>query len=560
MERPMDSPFPQNTVEYMRTEVAQFIKNNRHISMPNLFMLAMHRYSEDGTYGFIDNLITGHYSHYEHETNNNHISGYNCTNLIPTIYLVAQIMGFDPQIVQFQGFRNIYRRKDIEPKDPATHFAMTVDLGRGNRYLIDPFHNIGGPILEHGEGYMKIGRTRNYSATRREYDTCHTYTAEEFAEMMARMKDHAESLDMLIGGQKVRGNLDVRGSDASLKVFYDDEYNTVRTRLYIERPLVTDRSIEFKQKLDDEGNTIEKSIEIHFADDHNWSQLIGGRKVAEMDYRKAKRIRRDLKKICRSDKEERIGPALALKKNAAYRERLLTAVDEIAAELTQEERDAIRPAILARTLYEHTKPRAKYIYSTAMRDKPLIRIRRDHLKILREDAQTRLRVWEYKTGIKKKARPARKRLIEDLFDVHKRFNENDSKITDLSYTRKNCPRTYHRLMDIYAFSQSEQCTSVEKMEAAVAARGLDTRIGHLAMMNEYLWLITNNKGVMFIDDYMHNIREKIKARTAKRRGEHYEAKIPPLSGLDDIIVFMDKVEEVAEVRQVERTASQGQAT
>src|SRR3989344_5670416 len=61
--------------------------------------------AENFNYGFRDMLEEGNYAPYLHEMRQQGIATYNCTTIIPTIYIFAQAADLDPKIILFEGLR-----------------------------------------------------------------------------------------------------------------------------------------------------------------------------------------------------------------------------------------------------------------------------------------------------------------------------------------------------------------------------------------------------------------------------------------------------------------------
>ena len=100
--------FPKQTVDYFFEEVRIMHggKKPNNKTDFNIFRNTIIGF-KDSHYSFTDNLRTGQYTHYFHDSWEKNIKGYNCTNIIPSIYIYAKALGFNPQIVQYTNFKNI---------------------------------------------------------------------------------------------------------------------------------------------------------------------------------------------------------------------------------------------------------------------------------------------------------------------------------------------------------------------------------------------------------------------------------------------------------------------
>src|SRR3989338_11452171 len=96
--------FPQSLVDYIQEDLTRmkaldptfYRKAKSHHLVDHVYHIA-----KGFEYGFIGNLQTGIYAPYFHEARSYRISGNNCTTIIPTLYVYADLLGLNPQIVQF---------------------------------------------------------------------------------------------------------------------------------------------------------------------------------------------------------------------------------------------------------------------------------------------------------------------------------------------------------------------------------------------------------------------------------------------------------------------------
>ena len=388
--------FPEETVKKIY-EIAEIDRENNKKLKDRDYKIFQSNCDNQFSYSFEGNLRTGQYVHYYHENHDKHIYGYNCTNVIPSVYLNAEAFGFKPQIVQFSGFRDIKKGEDKDQKDDAAHFALIVDLGKKQLFLVDPFYRTFGPILESGEGYMRIGKTRHSVARKREYKELQYYSVDDFAAMMERLRDPAESLEMLIAGQRVsRPYINSFGCD--LKVFYDDENNAIKTRLFVDHAAITNKAIISTQQLNDEGETLETKLDLYLLKDTTWAGLVNEKKIASTNLPTLQKLRRNLRKIANLDKYQRIGPELLKRENQPLTASLLEIITETSTNMSEAELQKIRPQILARTLYEHKAPNLEYVYSHARHDSRLLDLRKRDLKLNKQirkiDDKLFLRGWK----------------------------------------------------------------------------------------------------------------------------------------------------------------------
>ncbi len=509
--------FPEETVQKIYELAA--IDKDRNKKLKDRDYKIFQDVCHDGFhYGFEGNLRTGQYVHYYHEKDDKHIYAYNCTTVIPSVYLNAEAFGFKPQIVQFAGYRDIKKGKDDKDrKDDAAHFALIVDVGKKNLFLVDPFFGTFGPILEHGEGYMRIGKTRYSVARKREYKEFRYYSVEDFAAMMERLRDPAESLEMLVAGQRVSRPI-INSFHCDLKVFYDDENNAVKTRLFIDHTAITNKAIIYTQQLNDEGQTLETKLDLYMLKDITWAGLVDEKKVASIDLPTLQKLRRELRKIANIDKYQRISPSLLKTENRDRAASLLEIIAETSANMSGAELQRIRPQILARTLYEHQSSDSEYVYSHARHYSRLLSLRKQELKLNKRIGVLKeklfLHGWKVIRLEKKEAQQIKRERerLEDQIRKEKIVLELNA-LNNLHFSRKHL---YFRTMDMVVFAEHLKGLSVEELESEVAKKEFDTRIGYLAMVADFFPYVFKKREDLELKQYMSHIREKVKARREKK--------------------------------------------
>ena len=176
--------FPQESVDkYMKNTQRwnSLFKYNRN--KYNQARAAMDAYKKT-MYGFALPLQSGLYAPWPHEQEANGVHGFNCTTVIPALYLDLESMEIASEIVQFINFRRIQEKKDRKKPFNESHFALIIDVDHRQKYLIDPFWSTFGPVLEKRAHFIKIGKRGVYGAEKREFNQLLYYTPEEFAAMM----------------------------------------------------------------------------------------------------------------------------------------------------------------------------------------------------------------------------------------------------------------------------------------------------------------------------------------------------------------------------------------
>ena len=515
----MAHPFPEEAQQAVKKEFTRFTSDYKFSSAYRIVREVCYSFQKDNnSYGFLENLRTGHYVHYEHERVIHHTFGYNCTTIIPTLYMWIELAGFSPQIVEFSGFRDLKKRtKKSNPRDQAVHYAIIADLGKKNPYLIDPFWSIFGPILEDKPGRMKIGRTGNSGHCQREYDSRINFKAEDFAEMINRLRDPGESLDMLVAGQKIYNQRWVSKFNCSSNIYYDDDTNILTSRLYIPQDLVSNKAILGRKQFDDLGNIVDEYLEFYYAQDVQWRNFIGGQKIARINHITAGEIRQ-LLRTCgvNINKHQRIGPALDNQKNAAARTRLLEIADFLINEIGTDI-SVVKPKILAQTLYQAEKPMGDYVYSQQERDARIKDLRAKER--MTNDLITKI----YDTGlywhnwkVDLLSRNESRRLKRKKKKLSKESNKTVDLLISLLRLRYSKKPIYDRLMDKVLYSASIKSQEAEQAELAVTQRRLDPRVGYLSMVVDFLPFAFEAKDVLTLKNFMGPIPDKIRTRRAKK--------------------------------------------
>src|SRR3989344_7079514 len=232
----MSHPFPEESVQKEYEIIDIFKKENDQLRPLQKAEALVETFEEDRIYGFQDNLRTGLYAPWPHERDAQHIMRYNCTTIIPTIYLWAEALGYEPQIVQFKDFRQLRSKRDKDKPTNNSHFGLIVDVKRKHRYLIDPFWEICNPIVERTPQRMVLGKNKRRERVVREYSALWEYSPEEFATMMNDLQDPIRSLEMLACGQKVDDQIFLNKEvGCTLMVYYERPQGTdmILTRLEI---------------------------------------------------------------------------------------------------------------------------------------------------------------------------------------------------------------------------------------------------------------------------------------------------------------------------------------
>jgi len=510
----MAHPFPQESVERARVSAEVYLQLYRKPPRPlGISRGVMDRYS-NWNYGFLHNLRTGNYAHWPHDAYTpNAITQHNCTTVIPAVYLDLEAFGVKAEIVQFVNFQTFRGREKKDQQTQQSHFALIVDLGKKQKYLLDPFWNIFGPISHQDKHNMSVRKSGKYEAVKRKYTHLVRYTPEEFAAMMKHLSEPAGSLDMLIAGQKIsRGEYMGTAKDCQIMVYYRDDDNTLTTRLYLPQTGIADKGVYCTMVLNEEGEVNTTSLRLVTAKESSWNSLIGEKTITQTDFATLGRLRKLRGKI--AQKDGRVGPPLSQSRNKKISEEIMGIASDLESRLTDAERKQLEIPILTRTLYESTQPERRYLSSQEERDEHLIDlIEKEQAladKIRPFSRREYYHNWKLKRIPKDHHHKTKKRIKELGLENGKIIPEIDS----LNRLRCHYRTHYDRLRDKILYSKSVGEKSVEELREMVEEQGLDPRLGYVAIVMDYLPFTTKGREILELKRFMDKITPKVKARRA----------------------------------------------
>ncbi len=509
----MTHPFPersrklyQESFDSFKTlHPEEFKGSKKKIKYSRAYGISQTKFS----YGFNDNLLKGIYAPWPHEALDNSIYVDNCTTVIPRIYLAAECVDLDPQIVQFIDFRDVKEGKEHSGYRNSSHFAITVDVGRNYRYLIDPFWDKFNPIIKIGKHHMQLGKNGKSSAVRREFREVLEYTPEEFAAMIERLKDPAESLDMLVVGQKIYDSHPVNDKNCEVMVYYDDKKNVLTTRLHMFNYGISDKGLYCNLILGDNGDVTSYDLRFVLGKNAYWTKLGKEKTVARTDFSGVKKVKKLLKDIPK-DK----GLVEGIKSlEEECQDSLMELVDDLWNDLSESERRAIKPQVLSRTLYEDRDSECRF--SKSEHDERIKKLYNRQRKLSKRMWKFSPAVMLHNWKIEKMDKKDGKRLDAKLEKLKKRnskwINETDT-LLRFRYIRG---KVYHRRMDMILFAKELEGYSIEDMEEMVEEKDLDYRYGYLAMVSDFIPFALKGRKDLELKTFMDNIKEKVKARRSR---------------------------------------------
>lgn len=513
---PPTHPFPLETVEIAYDTVQRFTQENPAASTHRAAFSLYHHLGRKFPFSFAGSLRHGHYASYLHESIEAKVTGFNCTTIVPLIYLYYEALGCHPEILQFCDFEDtpLDKKTEKRPYFFKSHFSVVIDVGQKHKYLVDPYLGLFNPILKQQKGYLRLGKNGEIPAIERTYEGIISYTPQEFAELMERLRDPAESLDMLAAGQRVFSGKLIGKEKGTLMVYYDDPDTKVTARLYIPQPGLLDKGVDAQHHFSDTGEIERTTLDLILAKDFAWDTLQDPKRIGVASFSTIQRLNNLLRKGGSLVQYPRLGSRLAA--DPPCFDALYDITAGFQEGLTSGEREQLEDFILLRTLYETTKPEEKYLFSTEERDARLtalvVRYQEEQGKDFAFCQELFPFYWKLKRDQKtrRSIRGKQRRLRHTL-------NEISDKMEQLLYLRSDNKPLYDRTMDKVLFAESMQEKSTEDLGRLVRERGLDPRLGYLALVAEFVPYILHARRYLELEDSIESITEKIRARQEKRK-------------------------------------------
>jgi len=511
----MSHPFPEESVQKEYEIIDIFKKENDQLRPLQKAEALVETFEEDRIYGFQDNLRTGLYAPWPHERDAQHIMRYNCTTIIPTIYLWAEALGYEPQIVQFKDFRQLRSKKDKDKPTNNSHFALIVDIQRKQPYLLDPFWGICNPIVERTPRRMVLGQNKRRGRMVREYGRLLEYSPEEFAAMIDDLHDPIRSLEMLVCGQKVKKNIFLNKEVPATLMAYYDAPEMVITRLEIPQTAITDKVIFGGLHYDRNGKVKKMSLELCLARDTSWTEVIGKVEIARGSVEEFDAIRKVVHTIkSRPEKNKgqhrRWGNMLSERPERAAD--LCALTTQLYDRLTVEEKAGLSKRLLVRTLYEHAEPQEEYLTTREERFKEIECLRAKEIDFSQRIDEVEQELWKQSWRLEKLEKTRSERLKGRGRRLGKRNGKIVADLRNLLILHWRNESLYHRRMDQVVFAQKYEKISEEELAKEVQEKGDDPMIGYAAMVVDFLPFLVEAKDHLELRPFQDSIGEKIKAK------------------------------------------------
>ncbi len=502
--------FPEKSVESAQQMAERYfvLHGNKDSLLKRAYMIFF-GFGEQCHYGFTHQFYTGNYAPWEHEMQEQKITGYNCTTIIPHLYNYLEAFGVKPEIVQFFDWkdRDLHGGTDKLFQD-ASHFGLILDVGESEKYLCDLFWKRFGAITSQDAHTMRIRNYPHNKISTREFRSMVDYSAEEFAVMMERLHAPADSLDVLVAGQKFTHERYNTISCESM-VYYDDALREVSVRVFIPQKGIQNKVMYGVHTFDKDGVVDDSRLQLAWGKDDYWNFVEAERTVARLRFDDVHVLNRVLGSVSRSHK------CIKLEQRT---ESLLELVDGLWNKLSVEEQEAVRLPRAVRTLYEYSVQEKDYVFSAKEWDEDL---RKNLIKMYAlEDKMIPLKrtVFMHYGKFEQIDNNEARRLLRQKRKLRKKMNDAEDDFNEFQNLRINHKKMYQRNMDKVVFAKQFEGRTVEGVELEVSVVNGDLRVGYLAMIMDFLAYIKDAKKELTLNVFMDSIGEKVKAREEKRRG------------------------------------------
>ncbi len=507
----MTHPFPEESVRKEYEQMELFKADNPKRRVLQTAETIIRTFKSEGVYGFIDNLRTGLYAPWPHERYDQNIGRYNCTTIIPTIYLWTEALGYKPQIVQFRDWRQLKSKKDEDKPRANSHFALIVDVGKKHPYLIDPFWEICNPIVERTPNTMTLGKNKRYGKAKREYGTLWEYSPEEFAEMVNDLHSPAQSLEMLACGQKVDGNLFLtKEVGCPLMIYYYAQTNRVSTRLEIPQVAITDKVIFCNLEYNKNGIVKNTSLELCLVKDTYWDGVIGKVAIAQGSFEELEKVKKIADRLRLQKNKRRLGSLF--REQPEKTDELCALAVKLYERLAPEEKAGLEKRLLTRTLYELTEPEKDYLTTEEERFSEIKRLRAEEKENNEKRRYLEDKLWKEGWKLEKLDRDESRRLKSRRRRLDKRSDKAFSELKDLLLLHWHDKAKYHRRIDQVEFGKKWKDSSQEELAEEVRREGYNPMVGYAAMVTDFLPFIFEAREDLELKRFQDSIGEKIRLK------------------------------------------------
>jgi hypothetical protein len=505
MTDPVEMYFPSREIESIREgyNIIYRRQGRRRIDPRYLTATGVMREYEKSHYGFLHYFHAGIYAPTSEEKAEQNIAAYNCTTIIVPLFLFAESMGLNPQIVQFKRFKDVYSNEENDDEIAESHFALVVDVGRKHPYIIDTFWSCFGPILKQEEHAWRIGSANKYHARTRRFQSIAHYTKEQFAQMLFELRDPATSLDMLVAGQELdylpRPNTPF---PYQYMVHYDDEKHRLSVLLYAPEVGRSDKAVYCHMNYNTEGNLDTTTVELFFAESRLWHNLKNPTLVAQTTIPELRAIQRILGRIKPNQRYAAKVNALGERQRATLMEIVQAMYDRI------EPHEGLHARVLMRAAYEETAPSEEYVYSEDRRKDKLREQLAQHCDLFYKNEAIIRRLMEHFRKLTVLSSREYRDLRKERMRLCKKMNDLRADDLDSLYLKKR--QTYDRMVDQVYFAE-------EHPLAEVMGQKHDLLLGYLAMVADFIPIILENQKRLQLVQYQQDLQKRIKARIEQQQ-------------------------------------------
>ncbi len=248
-------------------------------------------------YGFREAIKTGNYMPLPHE-----LTEVNCGTQMFVNYTVANACGLNPVIKELDGWRT------KGSQSMARHSIIEIDVGEPQKWVLCQPWNILGPVTwDEDKKTLTVQDVIENRKVEIEYTWLDTYTEELYLERLEFLRSPRGAQSVLETGQKL-GCPSVDGWKAKRKmpatwwIKYDAKDNTVAVKISIQRPLVQNRGLENKMRIETDGKITEEIRGYYFRED-GWAQFLGATEMISISAEKAVELAQGLSTDLDYDKQ-----------------------------------------------------------------------------------------------------------------------------------------------------------------------------------------------------------------------------------------------------------------
>ena len=164
---------------------------------------------------YYESVSSGNYFPLPSERMKIHHGPYNCTTIIPEIYILCEEKKINPEIKLMHNIIDKNNSFEMEPHEYMHHYCIRATINE-KPYLIDPFMQIFGEIVKEKKGVWTISQDCSDAIIKRKFSKTQAISEDEFCKLIDYWRTPAGSLEMLSPGQVLYNNISALGDRKSV--------------------------------------------------------------------------------------------------------------------------------------------------------------------------------------------------------------------------------------------------------------------------------------------------------------------------------------------------------